>query len=66
MTDLKFDEKYYEFLDELRGSGVTNMFGAGPYLVEFFGVSRKEAHEILSDWMNTFSERHPEMERRKA
>ena len=30
------NEKYYEFLYNLRESGVTNMFGATPYLVEAF------------------------------
>ena len=28
--------EYFEFLNELRDSGVTNMFGAAPYLQEAF------------------------------
>jgi len=41
----------FTYLDELRDSGVTNMFGAGPYLEQEFGVSRRVSHEMLEDWM---------------
>ena len=50
--------EYFEYLDELRGSGVTNMLGAGSYLVEEFGLERRNAREVLGKWMATFSERH--------
>jgi len=54
------NEEYYEFLDNLRESGVTNMFGATPYLIEeFYDLSEVKAREILKSWMKTFSERHP-------
>lgn len=46
------------FLDELRESGATNMFAATPYIIEEFDVSRSEAVKILSEWMETFKERH--------
>jgi hypothetical protein len=52
-------QDHLEFLDDLRDSGVTNMFGAAPYLVTAFEVSKSEAITILSYWMKTFSERHP-------
>ena len=52
------EDKHLEFLDDLRESGVTNMFGAGPYLVSEFGVSKKESHDILSYWMKSFGGRH--------
>lgn len=45
------------FLDVVRSSGVTNMFGAGSYIQEHFGVSKYEARDFLSVWMKTFSER---------
>lgn len=51
-------EEHLTYLDELRESGVTNMYGAGRYLVEEFDVSRDESHVILDYWMRTFSERH--------
>ena len=52
-------EQVNYFLDELRDSGVTNMFGAAPYIVEEFGVTRQEAKSFLVNWMQTFEERHP-------
>lgn len=48
-----------EYLDDLRASGVTNMFGAGAYVQRDFGVDRDTARTWVLDWMDTFSERHP-------
>ena len=45
------------FLDVVRSSGVTNMFGAGSYIEEHFDVSRSQAREYLHTWMKTFGER---------
>lgn len=53
-------DRYFEYLDRLRESGDTNMFGAGKYLEEEFSLSTDEAHEILVEWIKTFSDRHPE------
>jgi hypothetical protein len=53
-------EQVNYFLDDLRESGATNMFGAVPYIVEEFGFSRREAQEYLVNWMQTFAERHPQ------
>ncbi len=47
-------DEHLEFLDDLRESGVTNMFGAGAYVQDEFDVSRDEAGDILSYWMKTF------------
>lgn len=52
-------QEFFEYLDELRESGRTNMFGAGPYLQGEFKVTKREAHEILLDWMASFDQRHP-------
>jgi hypothetical protein len=53
--------EYFEFLDELRESGITNMYGARPYLIaDFPDLTEKEAGQILSEWMRTFSDRHPQ------
>ena len=41
----------YDFLDDLRDSGVTNMFGAAPYLMEAFELNKSEAKGILIDWI---------------
>ena len=53
-------EQVNDYLDALRDSGATNMFGAAPYIVEEFGVSRNEAKTLLLNWMQTFAERHPQ------
>ena len=56
--ELKYDEEYYDYLDELRRSGVTNMMGARSYLIDAFSIEDKKfAGQILSDWMTTFGER---------
>lgn len=48
---------YFNFLEELRQSGVTNMFGATPYLeAEFDELTHSEAVEILKEWMKNYSE----------
>lgn len=51
-------EEVFEYLDGLRITGSTNMFGAGPYIVDAFNISKKEAKSLLIEWMDTFSERH--------
>jgi hypothetical protein len=45
-----------EYLNELRDSGVTNMFGAAPYVATAFDMPKTEARRILSLWMNNFNE----------
>lgn len=50
---------YMEFLDALRESGRTNMYGAAPFLEDEFGVTRRQARAILGHWMRTYEERHP-------
>lgn len=48
--------RYWIFLEGLRRSGVTNMFGAVPYLMKAFdGLSEKEARAILIDWMKNYN-----------
>ena len=46
--------EYFEYLDDLRESGETNMFGAGAYLRDDHGLDRDEAGAVLSAWMKTF------------
>jgi hypothetical protein len=55
MYDVEYNmEKYFEYLKSLRDSGVTNMFGAAPYLEAEFGMTRKQAVFVLSRWMESF------------
>jgi DNA repair photolyase len=57
--DAPTKEEVFEYLDGLRESGVTNMFGASPYIQEEFGLNKADARGLLMEWMNTFSQRHP-------
>lgn len=60
MENMEFDKnRVFVFLDGLRNSGKINMFGAAPYVERCFPVSRKEARELVLEWMDTFDERHP-------
>lgn len=52
-------EEAFEYLDDLRVSGETNMFGAAPYVQREFGVNQGVARAVLGAWMETYSERHP-------
>ena len=54
MTSTETQKQYYRFLDSLRESGQTNMFGAAPYLAEMFDLDRREARKVLKDWMAQF------------
>jgi hypothetical protein len=47
--------KVWIFLDNLRDSGVTNMFAASPFLQKRFAFSPKEAVAELSRWMEGFN-----------
>ena len=53
------EQEVFQFLDDLRDSGVTNMFGARPYVEEEFPELGKESSTYLSKWMSTFEDRHP-------
>ena len=57
--DEVYEEQVFDYLDDLRESGVTNMCGARPYIQEEFGVSKREARTLLKQWMDTFGEKHP-------
>ena len=47
------EQEVFEYLDRLRESGVTNMFGASPYIVEEFNIPKKDASELLIKWMKS-------------
>lgn len=52
--------EYYQFLEELRQSGETNMFGATPYLREFYPhleeSDKRIYRNILLSWMENYEE----------
>lgn len=52
-------DEVFVYLDDLRESGITNMWGAGPYIQTEFEIDNIEARELVLEWMETFEERHP-------
>lgn len=54
MTNIKPE---FEFLNRLRESGETNMFGAAPFLqCAFPGMTQGEARKIVAAWMEWVNE----------
>ena len=49
------DNKYWIYLEKLRRSGETNMYGAVPYLQNEFDLDKREAKDILIDWMQNYN-----------
>ena len=55
------NEAHLMYLDDLRESGKTNMWGSGAYLQRSFSeLNHKEVAEIVQYWMESFGERHPQ------
>ncbi len=55
------EDSHLTYLDDLRESGITNMFGAGAYLLdEFSELNVRESRTVLTYWMESFGERHPD------
>lgn len=52
----ELEQEAMGFLNVLRESGVTNMFGAGPFVEDEFGIDKREARRILQLWMRNFNE----------
>jgi hypothetical protein len=52
----KIMRKEFIYLNRLRESGATNMFGAAPYLEYEFELTNREARRIVADWMSWVSE----------
>lgn len=51
LAETEQEQKYFDFLEDLRQSGDTNMFGASSYLSVAFGLSCEDARKILTAWM---------------
>lgn len=54
------NQKYFDYLERLRQSGETNMYGAAPYLQAEFPelrYDRNKAGDILLAWIRTFDKR---------
>jgi len=53
----EFVEEVFNYLDFLRETGLTNMFGARPFIEDEFDVDKAQARKLLSKWMETFKAR---------
>ena len=51
-------EDVFEYLDDLRDSGVVDMFSAAKYVQAQFGTSHNASHKLLSLWRTSSEERH--------
>lgn len=52
------NQKYFDYLERLRQSGETNMYGAAPYLQAEFPElrdNRSRTGDILLAWIRTFN-----------
>ena len=56
MSIAEFQQDYFDYLVELRDSGVTNMLGAAPYLEDKFWLEPSEAKKVLVSWIKSFEE----------
>ena len=52
----EFEKRVFQYLNDLRLSGETNMFGAGQYIERKFKISKRYASELLDSWMFNFSD----------
>lgn len=43
---------FFRFLRSLRAEGRTNMYGAVPYLMSTFDLSREQAFRIICEWLD--------------
>ena len=43
------------YLNDLREEGITNMFGARPYIMVEFDIETNEAKRLLMLWMDNFN-----------
>ena len=51
-----FEIKCFDWLEDLRQSGIVNMYGARPYLAEAFELNKEESRNILIKWMENYEE----------
>lgn len=51
------EKEVFSYLNELRKSGTTNMYGASVYVEGEFGLSSKESKELVVLWMENFNDK---------
>ena len=56
VNDEFWRNEVYLYLEQLRETGETNMFGAGVYLEKHFKLPKDKARMYLADWMKQYNE----------
>ena len=56
LNEYKAKKTHYEYLDMVRKTGKINMFGAGIFLENEFGLTKKDARKVLMNWMKSFKD----------
>ena len=56
MAKMKLTQEHKDYLEWLRQSGITNMWGAAPYISAEFGLTHNQAADILVQWIKSFDE----------
>ena len=52
----------FQYLFDLQESGITNMFGSGPYVErEFPHLDKKEVRDVVMEWMSNYEAIHARM-----
>lgn len=51
----ELEQSAFEYLNDLRDSGITNMFGARPYLMKALNLDQNISGKLLSTWMEVFN-----------
>jgi hypothetical protein len=52
----EFEKSVLDYLNDLRRSGVVNMFGAASYIESAFEVNKRTARMLLKLWMENFND----------
>ena len=53
----EIQKETFTYLDELKDSGVVNMFGATDHNINRFGYTREQSKQLLAEWMGSHSSR---------
>ena len=56
VNDEFWRREVYLYLEQLRETGETNMFGAGVYLEKVFKLPKDKARMYLADWMKQYNQ----------
>ncbi len=44
-------KEIFNYLNDIKGTGLINMFAITPHLIEMFDLTKQEARKYLSEWL---------------